>query len=70
MAEAVDFALFMKKVDRKLKKVCGLCSADLADFRYADCFEAEMSVKETVREALAFNNFEMEETEDADSEGV
>ncbi len=48
------FRTFMKEVDKALNGMCGMSSSDLDDYRYADCFDGEMSPEETAIEALEY----------------
>lgn len=46
------FALFMTLVDRRLTRILGLGSMDLADFNSWDCYESGMSPAEAAEECL------------------
>ena len=53
----MSFKQWMKKVDAVLIATCGLSSHDLADCRYRDWYDDEMSPEEAARMALEYNGF-------------
>ena len=59
----MTFETWMKEVDGVLDGICFLTSSDLPDYRYYDCFEAEMTPEETAYEALENADFPMDELE-------
>ena len=51
-----SFAEFMCEVDKEIESICGLTHLDLADYMYADAWEAEEDPLDVAIEVLDEND--------------
>ena len=51
------FEAWMAEVDRQMERICGMCSADIADFCYHAAFDASKTPLATAKRALKADGY-------------
>ena len=51
------FEAWMAEVDRQMKRLCGMTTQDIADFCYADAFDAGKTPLATAKRALKADGY-------------